>query len=114
MTKEQKQAIKDLFKDVFYINDAEKDIKNYMGKITTPYYYLRQCYNKYSYNKEKALEYCVRIQSKIRDMDGVQIVSSGIHSYNIFQFTYAINFIKDGKKYCLYITKDKNTLYAEV
>ena len=110
MKKELEKKIISRFPDNFRVSR----IKKFEGFIIPHYSTLRECYNNYSYYKERALEYCKELFNRVYDLVGFEnIISWGIVSYNIMQFTYVINFIYQDKKYSYYITKDYNTLYAE-
>ena len=110
MKKEKKQEIIKVFKDN---NICISRVYKYYGFIKPRYYELNNCYNNYSYKKERAFNYCLDVTRNIFLLDNCKLVSNGIVSYNIMMFTYVINFIYQGKKYSLYITRDYNTLYAE-
>ena len=112
MTKAQKEQVINQFKDRFYISR----VKKFDGFIKPHFYTLEQCYNNASSYKYQAFDDCLDIRHKIALTMNINVISSGIVSYNIMQFSYVVNFIDiaSDKKYSLYITKDYNTLYAEV
>ena len=63
---------------------------------------LYQIYKNYSYNKEKALNYCKMLK---HDLNGFASCFCG-HNYDYF--TYAFLFNKDNKTYLAYITYANN------
>lgn len=111
MTKTIQEQIKELFKD--YDLQISR-VKKFEGFITPNYSGLYWCYERPSYYKVKAFDYCENLLYKLNRIEGVNIYNYGIVSYCKMQFTYAINFTYQGKKYCYYITKCYNTLMAEV
>ena len=88
-------------------------VKKFYGFIVVNYSDIYWCYERPSYYKVKAYDYCQELRAKVCKIEGVDLFSSGIVSFNKMQFSYVINFMYQGKRYSYYITKDYNTLYAE-
>ena len=71
--------------------------KNYGG-----YHSLCECYDKPSWNKIEAWEYCKRL-CNVCNGKGLKILG-----YNTCTFSVGFTFIYEDKKYFAYITKDYN------
>lgn len=66
---------------------------------------LNECYKKCSPRKQAAYDYCL---SLCKDVNGE---NCGIHSYNIYMFTYHFTFTFDNKQFYALITPAHNYVY---
>lgn len=93
----------------YFTTKAENTHEKYTIKCNELY----QCYGSYSTDKINALEYCKNIVSHLQDCYNINVLNYGIHSKNIFQFTYVINADFNGHIITFYITKDSNKIIAD-
>lgn len=86
-----------------------KDMKNaYIRYLHSKYdNNLYNCYDKPSYNKVRALEYCNQL---MRDKNGFSLKIIG---YNCMQFSVGFQFIENDKQCFAYITKSYDK-YCEI
>jgi len=73
---------------------------------------LRKCYNSWSDRKENAFNLCERIKNVLVNNKNIQVISYGVASAGVQQFTYAINFKINNLDFSIWITKNNNYLIS--
>lgn len=108
MKKELEEKIISRFPEIMRISR----VKKFEGFIIPHYSDLYECYNNYSVYKARAYEYCKELCNRVWDFVGYEnIISWGISSYNIMQFSYVINFTYQDKNIVIILQKI-TTLYT--